>query len=329
MKLRLTKTMQDVQWAFIGLAISSLVHFLLRVVLGRELGASGLGLYTLVFTIYMFGMQFAAFGIGAALPRYIPMNCESLEKIREFITKRTGKGSMILFASHKNNLFEAYVVHERVRNLLVVDTSPYIRPVVEILDSYKDVGLILHLSASTSLGPDPNEKVLVASVEEAIKLGADAVSIHVNIGSNTETAQLKRLGEISRCCREWGMPLLAMMYPRGEGINQFDEKAVALAARVGAELGADIVKTNFTGSVESFRRVVEGCPVPVVVAGGEKMDSNEDILKMVEMAVEAGAAGVAIGRNIFQAESPRLMTKAISMIVHDNVGWEDALEILK
>ncbi len=193
----------------------------------------------------------------------------------------------------------------------------------------KDVGLILHLSASTSLGPDPNEKVLVASVEEAIKLGADAVSIHVNIGSNTETAQLKRLGEISRCCREWGMPLLAMMYPRGEGINQFDEKAVALAARVGAELGADIVKTNFTGSVESFRRVVEGCPVPVVVAGGEKMDSNEDILKMVELAVEAGAAGVAIGRNIFQAESPRLMTKAISMIVHDNVGWEDALEILK
>jgi len=193
----------------------------------------------------------------------------------------------------------------------------------------KDVGLILHLSASTSLGPDPNEKVLVASVEEAIKLGADAVSIHVNIGSNTETAQLKRLGEISRCCREWGMPLLAMMYPRGEGINQFDEKAVALAARVGAELGADIVKTNFTGSVESFRRVVEGCPVPVVVAGGEKMDSNEDILKMVEMAVEAGAAGVAIGRNIFQAESPRLMTKAISMIVHDNVGWEEALEILK
>jgi len=125
------------------------------------------------------------------------------------------------------------------------------------------------------------------------------------------------------------MPLLAMMYPRGKGINQFDEKAVALAARVGAELGADIVKTNFTGSVESFRRVVEGCPVPVVVAGGEKMNSNEEILKMVEMAMEAGAAGVAIGRNIFQAENPRLMTKAISMIVHENAGWKEALEILK
>ena len=80
MKLRLTKAMQDVQWAFISLAISSLVHFLLRVVLGRELGASGLGLYTLVFTIYMFGMQFAAFGIGAALTKYVAEHNENGKK---------------------------------------------------------------------------------------------------------------------------------------------------------------------------------------------------------------------------------------------------------
>jgi len=86
MKLRLTKTMQDVQWAFISLAISSLVHFLLRVVLGRELGASGLGLYTLVFTIYMFGMQFAAFGIGAALTKYVAEHNENVKKIREFVS---------------------------------------------------------------------------------------------------------------------------------------------------------------------------------------------------------------------------------------------------
>uniref|UniRef100_A0A7C3ME70 2-amino-3,7-dideoxy-D-threo-hept-6-ulosonate synthase n=1 Tax=Archaeoglobus fulgidus TaxID=2234 RepID=A0A7C3ME70_ARCFL len=193
----------------------------------------------------------------------------------------------------------------------------------------KDVGLIIHLSASTSLSPDPNEKVLVCTVEEAIKLGADAVSVHVNVGSKTEAEQLRKLGEISRVAAEWGMPLLAMMYPRGEGINQFDEKAVALAARVGAELGADIVKTNFTGDVESFRRVVEGCPVPVVVAGGPKMGSDEDVLRMVRMAMDAGARGVAIGRNIFQAENPTKMTKAISMIVHDNAEVEEALEFLK
>jgi len=193
----------------------------------------------------------------------------------------------------------------------------------------KDVGLIVHLSGSTSLSPDPNEKVLVCSVEEAIKLGADAVSIHINVGSKTEAKQFRILGEISKECMEWGMPLLAMMYPRGDGINQFSEKAVSLAARVGAELGADIVKTNFTGDVESFKRVTEGCPIPVVVAGGPKMGSEEEILKMVEMAMEANARGVAIGRNVFQAANPTKMTRAISMIVHENASSKEALEYLR
>ena len=170
---------------------------------------------------------------------------------------------------------------------------------------------------------------MVCTVEESIKLGADAVSIHINVGSKTEAEQLKALGHISKICMEWGMPLLAMMYPRGAGIYQYDEKAVALAARVGAELGADIVKTNFTGSVESFKRVVRGCPVPVVVAGGPKMKNEADLLKMVEMAMEAGARGVAIGRNVFQADDPTKMTKAIAMIVHENASAEEALEFLK
>jgi fructose-bisphosphate aldolase/2-amino-3,7-dideoxy-D-threo-hept-6-ulosonate synthase len=193
----------------------------------------------------------------------------------------------------------------------------------------RDVGLIIHLSGSTSLAPDPNEKVMVCDVKEAIKLGADAVSIHVNIGSNTEASQLMKLGEISSDCREWGMPLLAMMYPRGNGVDPFSEKTVSIAARAGAELGADIIKTNFTGTVESFKRVVRGCPVPVVVAGGPKMGSEEDILKMVEMAMDAGARGVAIGRNIFQADDPTKMTRAIAMIVHENVETKDALEFLR
>lgn len=193
----------------------------------------------------------------------------------------------------------------------------------------KDVGLIIHMSGSTSLSPDPNEKVLVCSVEEAIKLGADAVSVHINIGSNTEAEQIRSLGEVSRTCKEWGIPLLAMMYPRGNGIDQFSEKAVSLAARAGAELGADIVKTNFTGDRESFRRVTEGCPVPVVVAGGPKMGSEAEILRMVEMAIEAGARGVAIGRNVFQADNPIKMTHAISMIVHNNTSAEEALNLLK
>lgn len=183
--------------------------------------------------------------------------------------------------------------------------------------SGKDIGLIVHLSASTSLAPDSNAKTLVCSVDEAVRLGADAVSIHVNIGANTETEMLGIMGYISRSCRDWGMPLLAMMYTRGAKIkNEYDVAVVKHAARVGAELGADIVKVNYTGSPETFGEVVRGCPVPVVIAGGEKMESDEEILEMVRGSIEAGGAGVSIGRNVFQHPNPEIILKKIAEIVH-------------
>ncbi|MBN1532631.1 MAG: class I fructose-bisphosphate aldolase family protein [Spirochaetes bacterium] len=186
--------------------------------------------------------------------------------------------------------------------------------------SGKDIGLIVHLSASTVLAPDSNAKTLVCTVEEAVRLGADAVSIHVNIGANTESEMLFNMGQVSRSCRDWGMPLLAMMYTRGAKIkNEYDVNVVKHAARVGAELGADVVKVNYTGSAESFRQVVEGCPVPVVIAGGEKMESDEEILDMVRGAVDAGGAGVSIGRNVFQHDDPADIVKRISAIVHGGV----------
>src|SRR3990172_6266726 len=172
----------------------------------------------------------------------------------------------------------------------------------------RDIGLIMHLSASTSLAPDPNNKVLVTTVEEALKLGADAVSVHINIGAEEEADMLMKLGRVSRECAEWGMPLLAMMYPRGRKIkSEHNVDVVKLAARVGAELGADIVKTNYTGDIDSFKEVIEGCPVPVVIAGGPKMNTPIDVLEMVHDAIQAGAAGTSIGRNIFQHENPMAM----------------------
>ncbi len=184
-------------------------------------------------------------------------------------------------------------------------------------NSGKDIGLIVHLSASTSLAVDCNAKTLVCSVEEAVRLGADAVSIHINIGANTESDMLSSMGLVSRACRDWGMPLLAMMYTRGPKIeNQYDVSVVKHAARVGAELGADIVKVNYTGTPESFAEVVRGCPVPVVIAGGEKMETDEEILEMVKGAVQAGGAGVSIGRNIFQHRCPTEIMESISAIVH-------------
>jgi class I fructose-bisphosphate aldolase len=194
----------------------------------------------------------------------------------------------------------------------------------------KDVGLIIHMSASTDLSLRKNDKVLVCTVEEAIKLGADGVSIHVNIGAEDEKQMLKDFGEVSKKCLEWQMPLLAMMYYRGPEVkNPYDPNAIAHIARIAAELGADIVKVPYTGDPESFRKVVEGCPVPVVIAGGPKVDSDEALLKMVyDAVVVAGGAGLSIGRNIFQHRDVALITSVLSKIVNEGISVEEALKFL-
>ena len=144
---------------------------------------------------------------------------------------------------------------------------------------------------------------------------------------------LQDLGRISASCREWGMPLVAMMYPRCKKIDEqggeHNVEVVKLAARCGAELGADIIKTNYTGDPDSFKEVTKGCPAPVVIAGGPKMDTDRDILEMVHGAIEAGGAGTSIGRNIFQHESPVKIVRAIAAIVHGGADTEEALKELK
>ncbi|MCL2142110.1 MAG: 2-amino-3,7-dideoxy-D-threo-hept-6-ulosonate synthase [Methanimicrococcus sp.] len=191
-----------------------------------------------------------------------------------------------------------------------------------------DIGLIIHLSASTSLGSNSSHKVLVTTVEEAIKVGADAVSIHVNIGAEDEPEMLQGFGEISRKCEEWGMPLLAMVYPRGPKItSEFGPDVVAHAARLGAELGADIVKTNYTGDIDSFKKVVQGCPIPVIIAGGPHMDSELSLLENVADSLEAGGKGVAIGRNVFQSENPTRTVKRIHAVVHEGFTATEAFKL--
>ena len=192
-----------------------------------------------------------------------------------------------------------------------------------------DIGLILHLSGSTSLSPDSNYKVLVNTVLEAVKLGADGVSIHVNIGTKSDPEMLETLGRVSRECREFGMPLLAMMYPRGENIeDEHDVEVVKIAARVAAELGADIVKTNWTGDPDSFKEVVNGCMAPVIIAGGEK-SGIKGILEITKQSIEVGGSGVAYGRNVFQAEDPTKVIRALYLIVHKNYNVEEAMKEAK
>jgi fructose-bisphosphate aldolase/2-amino-3,7-dideoxy-D-threo-hept-6-ulosonate synthase len=193
----------------------------------------------------------------------------------------------------------------------------------------KDIGLIIHLSASTMFGPDINQKTLITDVEEAIKVGADAVSVHINVGADNEAQMLQDLGNVSKQCRHWGYPLLAMMYARGAKVkSEHDPNAIKLAARLGAELGADIIKTNYTGDIDSFKEVIRGCPAPVIIAGGPKIDGIKKLFMMVEDAMKAGAKGVAFGRNIFQSKDPTLLTRALCKLVHENYTTADVIREL-
>jgi len=191
----------------------------------------------------------------------------------------------------------------------------------------KDIGLIIHLSGATNSSPHPNKKVIVCSVERALKLGADGVSIHINIGADEEPEMLQDAQRIIESSREWGVPLLAMVYPRGKKIN--DENApdvINIAVRAGAELGADIVKPNYTGNIDSFRYIVKSVNIPIIIAGGPKTDTIPDLLQLVHDAIQAGGAGVAFGRNVFQAKNPTKIVSALSKIVHHNYTVEEVLK---
>lgn len=195
--------------------------------------------------------------------------------------------------------------------------------------SGKDVGLIVHLSASTLLTPSANTKTLVGTVEEGIKHGADCVSVHVNLGAETEGQMLSDLGKVAAACDDWGMPLLAMVYARGPKIrNGYDPEIVAHCARVGMELGADIVKVAYPGSIDGFARVIDSCCIPVVIAGGERMDTSREIVEMVHDSLQAGGAGISIGRNVFQHPDRVNLLKALRKVVHENASVDEAMQVL-
>jgi len=188
----------------------------------------------------------------------------------------------------------------------------------------RDIGLIVHLSGSTSLNPDPNDKVLVCSVEEAIALGADGVSIHINLGAPNESKMLQDGAAVVKDCNRWGIPLLVMIYPRGKGIDPVSPQAVGHCVRVAEELGADMIKTNYPGNAEAFKKIVKACSVPVFIAGGEKT-GDLDSLKIIRDSVNVGGAGVCVGRNAFQRDDPRAFVEALCQVVHKGADPEKVL----
>ncbi|KAF6242595.1 fructose-bisphosphate aldolase [Nitrosopumilus sp. b1] len=202
--------------------------------------------------------------------------------------------------------------------------------ILKTLPKPTKIGLLVHFSSSTSLSLSPNRKMLTGTVEEAIRLGADGVSLHINIGGAEEPEMLEQLGMTAEECHKWNMPLLAMMYPRGENVkNPHDPEIVAHVARIGAECGADIVKTVYTGDVDSFAKIVKSTPVPIVIAGGPKAKTDLDILQMTEDAMKAGAKGVTYGRNIFAHKHPQKIVGALSEIIFKKSSAKEAAKRLE
>ncbi|WFE30114.1 2-amino-3,7-dideoxy-D-threo-hept-6-ulosonate synthase [Solwaraspora sp. WMMD791] len=183
--------------------------------------------------------------------------------------------------------------------------------------AFGTTALIVHLSASTRHAADPDAKFLVASVSAAVRRGADAVSVHVNIGSREEARQLADLATVAEEADRWGVPVLAMMYPRGPRIDDpHAPELVAHAATLAADLGADLVKVPFAGSAGAMAEVVADCPIPVVVAGGGVRDGWPELAGYVEAVMRSGAAGLAMGRNIFQAPDPSGQARRVVALVH-------------
>ncbi len=192
-------------------------------------------------------------------------------------------------------------------------------------DHRNDAGYIVHLNASTTIGPDTNDKRLTGTVEEAIRAGADAVSFHINVGSDHEPEQIEDLAGITDTAARFGIPVLAMAYARGPGVDSTDPESLGHAVRLAEELGADLVKTGYSGDGASFEHVCESTRLPVLIAGGAR-GSDRDTVEMVRGAMDGGAAGVSMGRSIFQHEDPAAITTAVSAIVHDDASVDEALE---
>lgn len=184
------------------------------------------------------------------------------------------------------------------------------------MDLLNKTAVIMHLSASTQYNPYSGFKAIIGNVMEAVRSGCDGVSVHLNLGDASETEMLREIGKVSSDCYKYGMPLIAMVYARGAKIDdEHSADKVMHAARVGAEIGADIVKVNYTGDKESFKYVVDGCPIPVVIAGGDK-SSEEILLRNIADAMSVGARGVSIGRNVFQSNNMEYLVQEIDNIIN-------------
>ena len=189
------------------------------------------------------------------------------------------------------------------------------------VDSSSDTSICLRVSGGPSILGELSNEDITTSMEEAIRLNASGVGMSIFVGAPNEDRTISNLGKLVNEAERYGMPVLAITAVGKEMAR--DSRYLGLACRIAAEMGAHIVKTYFC---EEFYKVVEGCPVPIVMAGGKKT-TERDALQMTFNAIKDGASGVDMGRNIFQSDNPVGMIKAVRAVVHEGATVDEAFDI--
>ncbi len=188
-----------------------------------------------------------------------------------------------------------------------------------------DIPIVLRVSGGTSIiGKELLREGIITSTKDAVRLNASAMAFSIMIGSEFERDTLLGLAQVVDEGEEYGIPVLAVTAV-GKEIGEKDARYIGLCCRMAAEFGAHFVKTYYC---DGFEKVVEDCPVPIVIAGGKKMPERE-ALQMAHEALQSGAIGVDMGRNIFQSKDPVAMIKAVRAVVHENATPDEAYEIFK
>ncbi|MCM3761977.1 fructose-bisphosphate aldolase [Alkalihalobacillus oceani] len=188
----------------------------------------------------------------------------------------------------------------------------------------------LIFKASTFSPWQPNSDVQVATVEEALRYGADAISMGCIVGGEDNQEQLHNLAALAGEAHAYGLPVVAHIYPRGSLIpaeEKSDWRHTAYAVRAGAEVGVDIVKTKYTGDPETFHKVVASTPAKVVVAGGDIGSKIDDYFQMVYDVIDAGGTGITFGRIVWNRENPTAVVKAFKHIIHEGGTVKEAIEL--
>jgi putative autoinducer-2 (AI-2) aldolase len=192
------------------------------------------------------------------------------------------------------------------------------------IDPQSSKPVILRVSGGTSMvGEDLANEGITTSMEEAVRLNVDAVGISIFVGSKYEKESLLNLSKLVDDGEEYGIPVMAVTAV-GKELEKRDARYLALASRIAAELGARVVKTYWC---ENFDKVVNGCPVPVVMAGGPKTDTEREVFDFVYDGIQKGAIGVNLGRNVWQNEHPVAMIRALRAIIHENANAKEASDL--